>query len=368
MIWLAVFWFLALVVCTAPFVPALHEWLVGSDAEPLVVVREQETNIRHFAHSFFDQIQAFFEREGIDTRAPPADYEGEFRPGQRFLFLKPDSRPLWSDEIRRTRLVNALLIASGDLMVEGGYVYEQEIYCGGQLYGGAHSTFRAVYAGTDLVLGQNCTVARWLHSQGHVHIGRDCTVYGRISSTSSITLGAGTRFQRLNADVMRFASDAAVAGGLGMRRPTAIAWQMPAETRRLDENTVSCAGDLKLFTATRIDSHLVAHGTLELGTSCEMNGNIKAGKRLVIGAGCVVRGALVCPGPIVIGPGCLVKGPVVSETEISIAAGSVIGTPGLATTVTAPRVRVASGSQISGTLWATVEGVVDASPQRVVRV
>ena len=366
--WSAIFWLLVLVVCTAPFVPALCEWLLGSDAQPLLVVREQETNIRHFAHSFFDQIQVFFEREGIDARAPPADYEGEFRPGQRFLFLSHDSRPQWSDEIRRTRLVNTLLIASGDLMIEGGYVYEQEIYCGGQLYGGAHSTFRAVYAGTDLVLGQNCTVARWLHSQGHVHIGRDCTVYGRISSTSSITLGPGTRFQRLNADVVRFASDAAVAGGLGMGRPTPIIWQVPTNARQLDEHTVSCAGDLKLYTATRVDTHLVTQGTLEVGTSCEINGNLKASARLVLGAGCVVRGALVCSGPIVIGPGCLVKGPVVSEMAISIATGSVIGTPGLATTVTAPRIRVASGCQVSGTLWATAEGVVDASPKRGIHV
>jgi len=362
--WTLGFIALALAVCTAPFVPALREWLVGSDAEPLVVVREQDTNIRHFASSFFDQIQAFFDREGIDPLAPPPDYEGEFRPGQRFLLLGPDSRPQWSDEIRRTRLVNTLLIGCGDLMVEGGYVYEQEIYCGGQLYGGANSTFRAVYSGTDLVLGQNCTVARWLHSQGHVHIGRDCTVYGRISSTSSITLAPGTRFQRLNAEVVRFASDAAVSGGLGMQRPESIAWVVPSEARQLDEKTVAVAGDLKLYTATRVDSHLVAHGTLDIGTSSELNGNLKAGAALMLGAGCVVRGALVCPGPITIGPGCLVKGPVVSESEISIAAGSVIGTPGLATTVTAPRIRVESGCQVSGTLWATAEGVVDTPPKR----
>ena len=360
MIWQWCFWFLALTVCAAPFMPALHEWLVGSDAAPLVVVREQDTNIRHFAHSFFDQVQAFFEREGIDTLAPPPDYAGEFRRGQPFLFLGHDHHPQWPDEIRRSRLVNTLLIASGDLILEGGFVYEQEIYCGGQLYGGGHSTFRAVYAGTDLILGENCTVARWLHSQGHVHIGRDCTVYGRISSTSSITIEPGTRFQRLNADLIRFASDAAVPGGLGMQRPTPILWQLPKQARRLDAHTVSCTGDLKLYTATRIDSHLVTQGTLDVGTSSELNGNLKAGTRLVIGAGCVVRGALVCPGPIVIGPGCLIKGPVVSETEISIAAGSVIGTPKLATTVTAPHVRVESGCQVSGTLWATAEGAVEA--------
>lgn len=364
MMWQATFWLLAVLVCTAPFMPALREWLIGSDAEPLVVVREQDTNIRHFAASFFDQIQNFFEREGIDPLAPPPDYEGEFRPGQRFLLLGPDSRPQWSDEIRRTRLVNTLLIGCGDLMIEGGYVYEQEIYCGGQLYGGANATFRAVYAGTDLVLGQNCTVARWLHSQGHVHIGRDCTVYGRISSTSSITLAPGTRFQRLNAEVVRFASDAAVPAGLGMERPPSIPWAVPAHARHLDERTVSVASDLKLFTATRVDSHLVTAGRLEIGTRCELNGNLKAGAALELGAGCVVRGALVCPGPITIGPGCLVKGPVVSETAISIAPGSVIGTPGLATTVTAPRIRVASGSQVSGTLWATDEGVVDGPARR----
>ena len=94
-------------------------------------------------------------------------------------------------------------------------------------------------------------------------------MYGRISSTSSITLAPGTRFQRLNAAVVRFASDAAVAGGLGMLRPTPIAWTLPAAARHLDQHTVSCAGDVKLFTATRIDTHLIAHGTLDIGTACD---------------------------------------------------------------------------------------------------
>ncbi|MBK8957784.1 MAG: polymer-forming cytoskeletal protein [Proteobacteria bacterium] len=184
-------------------------------------------------------------------------------------------------------------------------------------------------------------------------------------STSSITLAPGTRFQRLNAEVVRFASDAAVAGGLNMQRPPPIPWTLPKTVRHLDEHTVAVASDLKLYTATRVDSHLVAEGRLEVGTSSELNcSNIKARTALVLGAGCVVRGALVCQAPITIGPGCLVKARWCPESTISIAAGSVIGTPGLATTVTAPRIRVESGCQVSGTLWATAEGVVDAPSRR----
>lgn len=356
------FWLVALAVCAAPFLPALREWLARTDAAPLVVVREQDTNIRHFAHSFFDQVQAYFEREGIDPREPPPPYLGEFRPGQACRFLGADHLPAWTAEERDRRLIQTLLLATGDLVLEGGFVFEQEIYCGGQLYAGAQSTFRAVYAGTDLLLGDDSTVARWLHSQGHVHIGRDCRIYGRVSSASSITIAVGTRFERINASLIRFASDAPVAGApasTGERRAI-VDWVPPSALHAIDPLTLLCDGNLVIDAGQQVERHLVVRGAFALAPACRVVGNLKAATRIRIGAGSIVRGALVCPGPIAIGPGCVIKGPIISESSIEVAAGTVIGAPGRPTTITAPRLTIEAGAQVSGTLWASTGGAVIA--------
>lgn len=361
MSWVLAFWLLAGVLLIAPFLPALIEWIARTDAAPLVVVREQDTNIRHFALGFFDRVQELLEREGIDPYDPPADYEGEYRPGERFRVLPDSSPPQWPEATQRSRVIDVMLVAVGDVLLEGGYVYAQEVYAGGKLVGGSNATYRAVYAGTDLLLGDGCTVARWLHSQGHVYIGADCMIYGRVSSGMSMTLGSGTRFERLNAPLIRFASDALAEVRATVAPHPREPWQVPQNLHELDEHTLRAAGDLEVPAACEVRHHLVARGSLSLGASCRVEGNLKAHDRLVIGAGGVVRGALVCTGPVHVGEGSLVKGPVISETEVIIEPGCVVGTPALPTSITAPLIRLAPGSQVSGTIWASRQGLVDTA-------
>lgn len=363
MIWHLLFWTVAACVWLAPFLPALREWRFRTDVGPLRVSRAQDVNIRHFAHSFFDQVSAFFDTRGIDTRAPPPPYNGEFRPGEEFAFLGAVTRPHWPAALRRSRRVPYVVIATGDLLLEGGMIYQQEIYCGGQLYAGADSTFRAVYAGTDLVLGARCVVARWLHSQGHVHIGPDCRIFGRISSGSSITLGEGTRFERLNATLIRTAADEAPAIGVAPAPPDTV-WSPPESLRQLDATTVLAATSLQLPGAHTIGVAVVCQGSLDIGDGARVTRAVKAYERLVIGRGCSVQGALVCAGPIVIAAGAEIAGPVVSETSVDIAAGVTIGTPAAPTTVTAPDIRIAAGSQCSGTLWARRQGRVAVAERK----
>ncbi|MEQ8230568.1 MAG: hypothetical protein RLW61_17830 [Gammaproteobacteria bacterium] len=358
------FWLLAALVCSAPFLPAIIEWIARTDAQPLVVVREQDTNIRHFALGFCDRVQDLLEREGIDADNPPADHQGEYRPGERFRVLGASSPPSWPAATQRSRVVDVMLVALRDLLLEGGFVYAQEVYARGQIVAGSNATYRALYGGTDVLLGDGCTVARWLHSQGHVHIGADCTVYGRVSSGLSMTLGAGTRFERLNAPLIRFASDGAVRGpaaALGSRRTPWPDAEATAALHALDERTLRAAGDLVLPTQCAVRNHLVARGNLLIGAGSRVDGNLKAREQLVSGAGSVLRGAVVCRGAVVLGEGCLVKGPVISESEVVVAAGCVVGTPAMPTTITAPRIHVAAGSQVSGTIWATEHGLVETA-------
>ncbi|MBI5615419.1 MAG: hypothetical protein HY943_03915 [Gammaproteobacteria bacterium] len=355
----ALFWLFCATVLGLPLLPALGEWWRKTDAAPLRVVREQDTNIRHFAHSFHDHVWNLFAAEGIDTEAPPAPYSGRFRPGETFLFLGHESRPAWPPEVATTRAVRDVVIGLGDLLLEGNLVFTQEIYCGGQIYAGGHSTFRAIYAGTDLILGPNCVVARWLHSQGHVHVGPDSRIYGRVSSGTSITLGLGTRFERLNAPEIRFTSDDAVTARPAAGGDAPQQWWPDERFRALDPLTYTTRiRQVAVPAAMALIVSLVAPGELVIGEGSQVTGSLKANGRLRLGANCVVHGAIVSAGPIEIGSGCVIKGPVISEESIIVASACILGTPELPTSVTAPVVHVAAGSKVCGTLWAAREGLV----------
>ena len=370
MTWEAVFWPLAIVVCGLPFLPAVLEWYRRSDAAPLVVVREQDTNISHFAHSFFDRVQDYCAREGLDLRVPPTDFEGEFAPGEPLVFLGRTTTPRWSDGVRAAQVLDQLVIAARDLLLEGGLVYEREVFATGRVYAGAHATFRAVYAGTEISLAEHCTVARWLHAQGHVYVGAHGAIYGRASSRSSITLGEHTLFERLNAPLIRFGSDApAVPPDAPADRPVhaaEVTWVPAPDHHRMDARTVRIAGDLELAAGSVVHHHLVVRGALTLGAGCRVDGNLKAHRALVLGPGCVVQGALVSRGPLSVGAGSVVTGPLVSESDIELAPGCRIGSAAHPTTVSAPRIRVVPGSEVAGSLWAGASGMVAAAaaPQK----
>lgn len=353
---------IAIIVCSLPFLPALHEWLFKTDASPLVVVREQDTNIRHFAASFFEHIQDFLVQHGIDLREPGESFSAPFRASETALYLGAQQKPVFSETERRNRRVQSVLISAGDLILEGGYVFENEIYCGRQLYAGSNNTYRAVYAGTDLILGPQSTVARWLHSQGHVYIGEDSQVFGRISSASSITLGKGVRFERLNATAIRFESDTLVNVSKALNSPLKQSWKVPHDGLRIDPNTLLIDKNAEIPENSSYVGNLVSKRELLLGSGCQISGNLKAHERLSLGSSSIVRGSLVCEGEIYIGASSLVLGPIVSETRIRIQSECVIGAPKIPTSVTAPVIEIVVGSELSGTLWATEHGQVIDKP------
>ncbi|MEM7469578.1 MAG: hypothetical protein AAF387_22235 [Pseudomonadota bacterium] len=349
---------LAIIVCVLPFAPALVEWLRKTDADPLVVVREQDANIRHFAGSFFDRIQSFFAEHHIDPRSPPPPFNAPFGQYDAAYFVGNEQKPEFGGAEKRNRVIRSVLISTDDLLLEGGYVFEQEIYCGRQLYAGSNNTYRAVYAGTDLILGPNSTVARWLHSQGHVYIGEASRALGRISSASSITLAKDVIFERLNATVIRFESDTFINVSDTMLSTSEPMPQAPPGGVKIDENTLLFTGNTHIPAGSTVDKNVISKGDLLLGAECAISGNLKSYGRLTVGRESVVHGSLICERNISVERSCKILGPIVSETQIHIGPGCVIGLPESPTSVTAPEINIAIGSELSGTLWASKEGKV----------
>ncbi|HMZ01888.1 MAG TPA: hypothetical protein PLU79_19740, partial [Burkholderiaceae bacterium] len=75
-----------------------------------------------------------------------------------------------------------------------------------------------------------------------------------------------------------------------------------------------------------------------------------------LGAGGCVDGSVIAQGEIVVGAGVHVPGSVASETAVVLGPGCQVGAPGRPATVCAPRIEVALGVVVHGTVWAGDSG------------
>jgi len=76
-----------------------------------------------------------------------------------------------------------------------------------------------------------------------------------------------------------------------------------------------------------------------------------------------VEGSVVAQGEVVVGAGSAVGGSVVSETAVVLGPGCTIGTPERHATVCAPRIEIALGVVVHGTVWAGASGDAQGSLQ-----
>jgi len=101
---------------------------------------------------------------------------------------------------------------------------------------------------------------------------------------------------------------------------------------------------------------LVCQGDLEIGARSRIQGSLKAHGDLAVGAGARIDGTLVSPGEIVLGAGSHIAGSVMSEEAVVLGPGCVVGSPQHPATVCAPRIEVALGVVVHGTVWAGSSG------------
>jgi predicted acyltransferase (DUF342 family) len=131
--------------------------------------------------------------------------------------------------------------------------------------------------------------------------------------------------------------------------PEAVRWDDSAG-RGVSEHS------LEVPAAQRLLGDLVCRSQAVLGAGCHLDGSLKVHGQLIVGSACRIHGNVVAQGRIELGERCAVRGSVVSETAIVIGPGCRIGAPEFPATVTAPRIDVAPGVVVHGTLWAGRSG------------
>ena len=350
-------------VVLLPMLPALVEWRWPTDVVPLPIDGQDALDPPFLARSFVEQL----------ARAMAS---GQPRLGRSLIARAPmqGELPLTERELKWLRS-RRVWFAPGDLALPPRMSFLGEVAAEGWLRTAGNTVYRGLRARGRLVLTERSTVLRWAHgAEVDVHSG--CELAGRISADTRINLLGPANFMLLHAPVLCFGTDTAHQDEappwtefVGAR----TAWgnsaaqtrvQPPADCGGLPAPVVwnpvarrgTCDGPLQVAGASHWLGDLVCQGDLALGPRCQASGSLKVHGDLVVAAGCRIAGSLVVGGRIDLGMACVVLGSVVSEDEIVLGAGCIVGAPGLLATVSAPRIRVAPGVVVHGTIWALESG------------
>ena len=336
-----------------PLLPALLEWRLKRDAQPLRVVRAYDGNIKHFASGFRQ-----FLRQRMPGLMGSREASGEPLDPGTFQLVAAGAGARFQHEEVLGRSTQRMVLSAGDLALGEGMLYEKELYCAAALVAGERNSFRAILAVGDLTLGGDCAVFRWAHSDACISIGPRARLYGRISAEGQIALQAGTRFGRMAAPLIRFG----MAEPMLPRLPSGgAALALPGDILDQSDSRWLVAGPLEVPAHARHEGNLVSRKHASVGASCHLLGDIKSNGDLAIASDVIITGAVVATGTLVIGARCHIAGPIVCDGQIVIGHGSVIGSPEQPTTVTAAEIRIDEGVLAYGTVWAREVGVVTSA-------
>jgi predicted acyltransferase (DUF342 family) len=117
-------------------------------------------------------------------------------------------------------------------------------------------------------------------------------------------------------------------------------------------------GDLDIPADSRIDEDVVVTGSVRIGPRSVFARSIKSHGTLILGDDASVRGSVISGGNVIAGDRCSIAGVVVAERSVQLGAESCVGSESVLSTVSAPRIVVAAGSVVHGTVWAREGGHV----------
>lgn len=343
MTWLLLFLLTALAVLW-PMLPAIIEWARPTDVMPLQIDTLDTLDPPCLARSFA-------------TRLAAALAQGQKQIGRSEMAQAP-SRASWPLNAREQETASSRRVwqTSGDARLPPDVNFLAEVSAQGSLRTAAGRVYRALWAGRALELAPGSQVLRWAHG-AQVDVASGCRLAGRVSADECITVHSDTAFTLLHAPTVRFLpaatdviAETTPVSWIGL--PDAVAWDATASRGTCDD-----ALDIDPHCAWRGD--LVCRGALSLGPGCKAHGSLKTHADLLVGAGSSITGSVIAEGRITLGAGCRVRGSVVSETAVVLGNGCVIGAPDHPATVAAPRIQVAPGVRVSGTLWAGEDGNSD---------
>lgn len=344
----------------APMLPALIELLWPTDAKPLRVVREHDSNVANFAHGFQQYVDSQFAESLKDVGATEVR-SVPLQSGGTCVVMGKAAEFLLSGGEYAALTVKHLLVGAGDVRLPDNVLYEAEVFATGHFTSGTLSAFRAVLAQGDAVLGRGTVVLRWIHACKVLKVGKAAQLFGRASSDMRIALASGVTFERLHAPEIHFdpSSEGVPASAPQLDSvPRTVHDFALTHKAEMKAGVWHIAGDVELAAASLCTAALVVHGDLRAGAASRFQFPVKSNGDTVFRRECRADDAVVATGRIDIGPDCHIKGPVISEVEVLVRRGSSVGTATAPTTISAPRIVIEPGVVVFGSVWARQYGEV----------
>ena len=341
--WALLLFTTTLILFSLPVLPALWEWKLKRDVQPLGINQGHTGNIRHFADTFRKFVRKNHSK-GIRSDEPGA-------PDSPFATARANRLSAEDGQAAQSGRLGRVLVAESTCVLPDYAEFDQEIFARTSLGTGVNSHFRGVLSRSHLLIRRNGVVLRWAHGKSVV-IENDCLILGRLSADEKIVIQAGTRFTRLNAPRVVFGDVDILSGVTDWLNDMLFGHGSSSGERQLTN------GDLQLPENSATQADVIVRGNLLIQRHASVMGSVKSHGNMTLERGVTVSGALVCGGLLTIGESCRLGGPVVAERGIHVDSQVVIGSPNHRATVTSPEIHIVEGVVVHGTVWARVHGKV----------
>ena len=323
-----------------PLAPALQELKSKRDAVPLVT-RKDDGRIANFAtslRSYSNKLQVLLFPNGY--------------PEENSLLVAGESRAYVI--VRQFPIeshIHDFVLCLNPIQLPDEFHATGDFYSFTSVETGQNNIFRALMSESEIQLGKNTRILRWTHAETSLIAGESCALFGRASATRSVTLSKDCSFERMHAPVIYTSTGAS-------QLPLRMESDAFSKLARSGIGRMRVQGKAHLSAGQQHRGDLVSTKGLQMDEQSSVLGSVKANGEVRLHERTTVDGSLVSTKTIHVGADSFVKGPVISEHEIRIGTGVQIGIPGTPTTISAPKIHLAPGSVLHGTVWARVEGRV----------
>lgn len=337
--------------------PALDEWAAHHNDEappdPDTAPPDQLTNLRRLAREEFgDMLRRVNETGGV---ARGIDLEGE-----PVLMLGPKEVLAAQIEPGTSRIRFGVL-ATQRLDVPGELVCERDLYAEGRASIAQNAIVRNLLGLRDVVVGVRARVTHQIHADGRLDVAEGGWLHGTASAGMAITLSRRSRFTRIEAPLIEFGPHVAMPARPSGQLPEFIP---PRALRDANGKRWLVRGDLTIPAGHRVNGDLVVSGRLLVLENSELSGSVRAEKSVRLSRGARIDGAVISPSDIRLAEDCRVGGPLLAGTRLQLAEGCVVGSRSHPTSITAAKLRVATGCVAFGSV-STRHGGQVLAPQEL---
>ena len=309
---------LVIVVAVAPFVPGWIELKRGKDSAPLHIDMEYSKSPLFFGNNFDALLHnGLFASApaGEDAGGPAALEQKDYtvtisRPEKVSVF----TAPTWTFA-PFARLKN-IIYATGNLEVGEGARFAKEVCAEGNINVDGRARLRAVLSKSDITLGPDVAVTRWLDARGQKLVaGPDCDLGRNAVSAGLLHLGKGCKFSNLFGSPIRtYDADP--------KEP------LPAEGNIREDALVTTAMLLSIPAGAEVRNKIVASQDLKICSGATVYGDIKGHRNVELEDNVTIHGTIVADHGIVIRSNCRISGNVFAQGDVCIGFGSTVGEEG----------------------------------------